>query len=200
MLARNEQAIVAEYQEYSATPPPGTESPVKFESGHGGDHMSEQSKLNAYQQSESYTRVPQPGIPTYTEAWSLIEAARRMASASDFAKADNIKDRNKVRDAIRLNWRLWTIFQAEMTIDENDIPDEIRLNMLTLCKFVDEHTIETLKSPVPEKIATLIEINRNIAAGLLDSLKTQDGETDDSATTSTDSAQEDRLTSLARNA
>jgi flagellar protein FlaF len=50
--------------------------------------------------------------------------------------------------------------------------------MLTLCKFVDEHTVDTLKSPEPEKIRTLIEINRNIAAGLLESLKTLESDTD----------------------
>lgn len=140
-----------------------------------GRQMADHSKLGAYQaagQDENYARVPKPGIPTYTEAWALIEAARRMAVASDHAILDNIEDRNKVRDAVRLNWRLWTIFQAEMTVDdENAIPDEIRVNMLTLCKFVDQHTIATMQDPSPEKIGTLIEINRNIAAGLLESLK-----------------------------
>ena len=134
--------------------------------------MSDQSKMQSYQQSSNYTRVPAPGVPTYTEAWALIEAARRMAASCDYGNKDDMADRKKIRDSIRLNWRLWTIFQAEMTTDEADqIPDQIRLNMLTLCKFVDEHTIETLRDPEPEKIRTLIEINRNIAAGLLESLQ-----------------------------
>ena len=135
--------------------------------------MADQSKVSAYGgQDDAYTRVPKPGMPTYTEAWALIEAARRMAVASDYAALDKIEDRNKVRDAVRLNWRLWTIFQAEMTgADDDTIPDEIRVNMLTLCKFVDQHTVDTMQDPVPEKVSTLIEINRNIAAGLLDSLK-----------------------------
>jgi len=140
-----------------------------------GSLMADHSKVGAYQasgQDESYSRVPKPGLPTYTEAWALIEAARRMAAASDHAALDKIDDRNKVRDAIRLNWRLWTIFQAEMTVDDDEaVPDEIRMNMLTLCKFVDQHTITTMQDPVPEKVSTLIEINRNIAAGLLESLK-----------------------------
>ncbi len=145
-----------------------------------GNFMADHSKLGAYQtggQDESYSRVPKPGIPTYTEAWALIEAARRMALASDNASMDIIAERNKVRDAVRLNWRLWTIFQAEMTVDDDNlVPTEIRMNMLTLCKFVDQHTIATMQDPAPEKVSTLIEINRNIAAGLLESLKRLEGE------------------------
>ena len=140
----------------------------------GDDKMADPKKVQAYQQGSDkggYERVPQPGLPTYTEAWALIEAARRMVAAADSAGED-IKERNRVRDSLRLNWRLWTIFQAEMTVDNtSNLPDDVRTNMLTLCKFVDKHTVEALKDPVPQKIATLIEINRNIASGLLASLE-----------------------------
>ena len=165
----------------------------------GGDYMADQSKLNAYGgQDDGYTRVPKPGMPTYTEAWALIEAARRMAIASDYASQDNIKDRNKVRDAIRLNWRLWTIFQAEMSVDDQGaVPDEIRVNMLTLCKFVDQHTVETLKDPAPERISTLIEINRNIAAGLLESLKQLEAESGATQPEQESAEPEQNLTSIA---
>ena len=162
--------------------------------------MSDKDKLNAYQQNDNYARIPQPGLPTYTEAWALIEAARRMATSADFADQSNVADRNKVRDAIRLNWRLWTIFQAEMTVDDQEgMPDEIRMNMLTLCKFVDQHTVETLKEPTPEKVSTLIEINRNIAAGLLDSLKKLEAEMSDAASEDSSSEQKD-VTNIATNA
>ena len=176
------------------------ETPVGYKSanlGIGGAKMSDQDKLKAYQQNDNYGRIPQPGLPTYTEAWALIEAARRMATTADFADQENATDRNKVRDAIRLNWRLWTIFQAEMTVDEtNTVPDEIRMNMLTLCKFVDQHTIETLKEPTPEKVSTLIEINRNIAAGLLDSLKQLQHEMDEEVSNDV-SSDENNVTNIA---
>ena len=136
--------------------------------------MTDPKQVQAYQHGEGngYDRAPQPGLPTYTEAWALIEAARRMAAAADSASQGDIRDRNRVRDALRLNWRLWTIFQAEMTVDNtSNLPDDIRTNMLTLCKFVDKHTVEALKDPAPEKISTLIDINRNIASGLLASLE-----------------------------
>lgn len=139
--------------------------------------MAVQHQLKAYRKGYSqgsvqgYSQIPQPGSPTYTEAWALIEAARRMAVAIESGHADDITHRNKVREALRLNWRLWTIFQAELTVGESQVPDEIRQNMLSLCKFVDSHTIETMATPTPEKIATLIDVNRNIASGLLASLE-----------------------------
>jgi flagellar protein FlaF len=73
-----------------------------------------------------------------------------------------------MRDAVRLNWRLWTIFQAETLEDDCPLPTEIRSNLLNLCKFVDEHTIRLLGTISPDRMKTLIDINRNIASGLLE--------------------------------
>jgi flagellar protein FlaF len=115
--------------------------------------------------------LPAPGSPTYTEAWALVEAARRLAVAIESGPLDNPEVRKGVRDALRLNWRLWTIFQTELSADSSPVPIEIRQNMLSLCNFVDSHTVQAMADPSAEKIATLIEINRNIATGLLESLQ-----------------------------
>jgi flagellar biosynthesis activator protein FlaF len=117
---------------------------------------------------QGYENVPQGGLPQYTEAWALIESARRMAEATT---VDNAKE--AMREAIRLNWRLWTIFQAELTVGESNAPEDIRLNMLTLCKYVDKHTVGAIQAPSAAKIEVLVNINRNIAGGLLDNLKRQ---------------------------
>lgn len=112
-----------------------------------------------------YGTVPQAGIPEYTEAWALIEAARRMAEAT---VAEDSK--TAMRDALRLNWRLWTIFQAELTAGTSAVPEEVRMNMLTLCKYIDQHTVDAIPYPTEEKIKVLVDINRNIANGLLEGL------------------------------
>ena len=106
------------------------------------------------------------GNPAQTEAWALIEAAKRMAASivDDNRDAKTIKDARKA--ALRLNWRLWTIFQSELTLEHSEVPNDLRINMLTLCKFVDKHTVGALAKPTPEALAVLIDINRNIAAGL----------------------------------
>lgn len=117
-------------------------------------------------QVRKYERRPVAGNPAQTEAWALIEAAKRMA----ISIIDDNMDKKAVKDArkaaLRLNWRLWTIFQSELTTERSDVPEEIRINMLTLCKFVDKHTVGALVNPTPEALTVLIDINRNIAAGL----------------------------------
>lgn len=122
--------------------------------------------------TNTYSSVPTGGSPSHTEAWALTEAARRIAMALEKAAgADDLAmpaAKREVRDAIRLNWRLWTIFQAELTLETNPIPMDLRQNMLTLCQFVDNHTIICMSQLNPEQIKTLIDINRNIAQGLLE--------------------------------
>lgn len=134
-----------------------------------GDNMNQDS-YNQYQQS-SYDQIPEPGNPTYTEAWALVEAARRMALPLEYADLNDEENKIRVRDSLRLNWRLWTIFQTELSFEDGPVPTEIRQSMLNLCNFVDKHTVDTINAPTPEKISTLIEINRNIANGLLTSLQ-----------------------------
>ncbi|OFV96942.1 MAG: hypothetical protein A3F68_08210 [Acidobacteria bacterium RIFCSPLOWO2_12_FULL_54_10] len=152
----------------SAKPPPATE--VVKQRKRQGAPMPPPAR--GYPQSGgSYSRLPASGSPTYTEAWALVEAARRLAVAIESGPLDNPDVRKAVRDALRLNWRLWTIFQTELSADESPVPIEIRQNMLSLCNFVDNHTVQAMADPSAEKIATLIEINRNIATGLLESLQ-----------------------------
>ncbi|MCF3630703.1 flagellar biosynthesis regulator FlaF [Thalassospiraceae bacterium LMO-SO8] len=117
-------------------------------------------------QVQKYERRPVGGNPAQTEAWALIEAAKRMAASiiDDNLDPKTMKDARKA--ALRLNWRLWTIFQSELTLEHSEVPSDLRINMLTLCKFVDKHTVGALAKPTPEALAVLIDINRNIAAGL----------------------------------
>lgn len=122
---------------------------------------------------DAAARYKQPakrgGTPRETEGRALLEAARRLAAVQE--KPD---DRDSFLENVRLNWRLWTIFQAELTMSESEVPLEIRQNLLNLCNFVDKRTVEILADPRPESLTVLININRNIAAGLLAEPNTTD--------------------------
>jgi len=96
-----------------------------------------------------------------TEAQALLETARMMDASI------NGEDSDAYRAALRLNWRLWTIIQADVSSVENPLPDEIRQNILSLSVFIDKHTVNALAEPSGRKLRVLIEINRNIAAGLM---------------------------------
>ena len=94
-----------------------------------------------------------------------------MAIPLEFGDFDSPENITKLRNSLRLNWRLWTIFQTELSLEDGAVPDNIRGSMLSLCNFVDKHTVDTINQPTPEKVSTLIEINRHIANGLLTSLQ-----------------------------
>lgn len=111
--------------------------------------------------------IPSPGNPNHNEAWALIEAARRIASIIQYGDLTQAEDKKKFRAALRLNMRVWTIIQAEQLVGENQLPGPIRQNILTLCKFIDEHTMRTMAEPSADRAVVLIDINRNIASGLL---------------------------------
>ena len=122
--------------------------------------------MNPYAAAALAANTPQEGNPRATEAWALTEAARRMVHASMQT------DVNVMREALRLNWRLWTIFQADLTVAlESDPTNDVTVNMLTLCQFVDRHTVDTLAAPTKDKLDVLIGLNRQIAAGLKESLE-----------------------------
>lgn len=109
---------------------------------------------------KSYETPPPEGNPRKVEAWALTQAALKMKAA----KEDG--DREQMLTAIRLNWRLWTVFQAELLSPECPVPDDIRSNVLSLSDFVDKHTLDFISQPIPEKLDVLISINRRLASGL----------------------------------
>jgi flagellar protein FlaF len=98
------------------------------------------------------------------EASVLIKAALRLQDVqvhwSDPAH-DEMLD-----EALKYNQRVWSFFQAEISMGDNPLPPEIKQNILTLSAFVDRRIFEVMAYPAPEKLDILININRNIAAGL----------------------------------
>ncbi len=101
--------------------------------------------------------------PRATEADLLLDAALRLLKVQDNWE---LKSANDLNDALRYNRMLWTIFISTVTKSDNPLPQAIRQNVANLGIFVMKHTIAILAEPKPEKISPLIEINRNLAAGL----------------------------------
>ena len=99
--------------------------------------------------------------PQQAEAWALTTAARRLSDAKQSGDAETLLG------AVRLNWRLWTIFQANLSNPDCGVPQEIRANLLSLANFVDKRSVALLVDADPAKLDVLININRQIAAGLL---------------------------------
>ena len=72
----------------------------------------------------------------------------------------------RLDEALRYNQRIWSIFQSELAGSDNPLPRKIREDILTLRLFIDKRILEVMAQPVTEKLAAIINININIAAGL----------------------------------
>jgi flagellar protein FlaF len=112
--------------------------------------------------AKQQTLALETASPQETLAWGLTTTARKLSQVKV-----GISTREAILEAVRLNWRLWTIVQAEQSDPECTTPREIREGLLNLSNFVDKRSLEILATPDQEKIDILISINRNIAAGLL---------------------------------
>jgi flagellar protein FlaF len=68
--------------------------------------------------------------------------------------------------ALKFNRKLWNVFLNSATREENPLPAAIRQNIANLGLFVLSHTLRLEASPEAHKLDVLININREIAAGL----------------------------------
>jgi flagellar protein FlaF len=98
------------------------------------------------------------------EANLLLRAASQMQAVAknwDGRKSDDL------HNALRYNRRLWVILVSAVTSSDNPLPVETRQNVANLGLFVFNETVELTAQPDLAKLESLIDINRQIAAGLL---------------------------------
>jgi len=98
------------------------------------------------------------------EASVLSRAGLMLKSVKDNWGAP---DRNqKLLEAVKFNQKVWSFFQAELSDPENPLPKNLREDILSLSLFIDKRLFEVMAYPDPEKLAIVIDIDFNIAAGL----------------------------------
>jgi len=112
----------------------------------------------------------QASDPRQVEVLALREIAQRMANA----QKEPVNE-DALLQAVRLNWRLWTIFQVSLLETDCPLPVEIRNNILALSNFVDKHSADIIALPVPSKLGVLIRINHDLADGLSGAVETPSG-------------------------
>jgi flagellar protein FlaF len=98
------------------------------------------------------------------EAYALTKAAVALKECQSQWNAPN-RDQ-LLEHALKLNQRIWSIFQAELTREDNPLPPQIKQNLLRLSIYSDARGVDILAYPHPEKLTILININEGIAAGL----------------------------------
>lgn len=97
------------------------------------------------------------------EANLLLKAAAQLQIT-----LDNWQDEApaSLHEALTYNRRLWTILTTSVVDEQNPLPDEVKENLGSLGAFILKHTLDLMLKPEPDRVKTLITINRNIAQGL----------------------------------
>lgn len=113
--------------------------------------------------AQAYARVAQnTASPRETEAQALLMAANKLQEVMN--NIDMPEDR--VLHALMFNRKLWTLFFSEALDNNNPQPLEVRQQIANIGVFVLTQTLALQVSPQREHFKSLIDINRNIAAGL----------------------------------
>ncbi|MDD3287787.1 MAG: flagellar biosynthesis regulator FlaF [Alphaproteobacteria bacterium] len=96
-----------------------------------------------------------------TDARALLSCASRMEAARrpDSTEEDYV-------EALRHNQQLWTVFQICLTEPDNTLPKDVKLMLLNLSRYVDKVSFRALTEYNTDLLIGLININRQIAAGL----------------------------------
>ncbi|MEQ9143886.1 MAG: flagellar biosynthesis regulator FlaF [Parvibaculaceae bacterium] len=113
--------------------------------------------------AEAYGKTIKLGSdPREVEATLLIRAASRLQK-----HRDNWDPRAPdLLPALQYNRQIWSIFASAVTDEKSELPIDIRQNLANLAIFVFKQTINVQTSSDPQKLDSLININRQIAAGL----------------------------------
>jgi len=139
-----------------------------------------QDKLQAYAQTQKSSMSSRE-----IEAMAFTKAALKLEDTKK-----SLNDYDAYASALKFNQLLWTIIQADIVDQENQLPDQLKANILSLSIFVDRQTIKALADTNEKHLDVLININKNLAEGLL--TQTEHSEVDTSvSSTQTAHAQPD---------
>jgi len=86
------------------------------------------------------------------------------------AVLDNWDNRAKdqLEDALNYNRQIWMLFyDTALENKDGGRPNDLRSNIVNLANFIFKRELDILADPKPQKIDILLNINREIAAGLM---------------------------------
>ena len=122
------------------------------------------SPIDAYQQHVKTTETVQE-----TEAAVLEKGAFLLENAQKTPDDDVLFEM-----ALQFNQQVWTAIQSVLDND-NQLPPEIVANLMSLSIFIDRQLAKAMIEEDRNLFTSVININRNISAGLRDAAKLQGG-------------------------
>ena len=116
------------------------------------------------QGAQAYQRVAkQTANPRELEASLLSKSATNLQRIRDNWDGSS---NNDLAAALRFNRRLWTVFMSSVSDPSSPLPQDVRENVANLGIFIAKHMLALQIEPAARKLDVLININRQIAAGL----------------------------------
>jgi flagellar protein FlaF len=114
--------------------------------------------------AQAYARTAQrTASPREIEAQALLKAAKQL---QDVMTNWDEKGSIGLQEALLFNRKLWSIFVTDALRDDSPQPIEVRQKIANIGVFVLSQSAALQLKPEVECLKALIEINRNIAAGL----------------------------------
>ena len=129
---------------------------------------------DAYGNTAKATTVNQRAL----EGQILLKAAQKLETLQKRLASGEVIPVMDVEDVLSYNRKLWTIFSSEAVNDENELPQDIKNNIASLSVFIFKRTVDLQADPTPDKLDALIDINRNIASGLMKAVENAEKEAD----------------------
>lgn len=102
--------------------------------------------------------------PREIEAEALTLGANRLRRCQDNWESEERAE--MLKEALKFNQKLWSIFQVSLGSSDNPLPKDVRLNLLSLSFYVDRQIFLIMSNPLREKLTPIININLGLAAGL----------------------------------
>jgi flagellar protein FlaF len=101
------------------------------------------------------------------EGQILLQAAQKIEDLSNRLQGGENVHFAEVGEILDYNQKLWMLFVNDAGSPDHPLAQDIKNNIASLALFIFKRTLELKVETVPQKLKVLVEINRNIAAGLM---------------------------------
>ncbi len=99
------------------------------------------------------------------EARILLKSNRMMKQLID---GWDQRPKDLLEETLKYNRQIWMLFyDTALENKDGDRPNDLRSNIINLANFIFKREMEILSNPDKKKLDILININREIAAGLM---------------------------------
>ena len=123
---------------------------------------------NPYAQAAgAYSDNAQKNTPDQREleARVLLKSAKMLADLQEALEDANIE---LIESTLKYNRQIWMMFyDTALENPEQNRPNDLRSNIINLANFIFKREMEIISDPTKQKFDVLININKEIAAGLM---------------------------------